>query len=245
MQEFNILDLIVSLIITIAVYSLPIIIYRYAILKHAVEKNRAKMITIIYAIVGFFAMNAITLSTSGKTITGGALLFWSYANYKMLTTSKDKKKTAVDPLQASDNSGLADCKTGKCAGREKRRFKFSWKTFLVVVLCLVLASAITISILQHLEIVGLRGENADLQSTLDKTEKSLQINRDRLKSTIAQRNEYRNIANFFDEHAVFVTRESGQYHHYWCEHVKDREYWIYNIEYAEHRGYQPCPDCCS
>lgn len=80
--QFNFPNLILSLVITIAVYSLPIIIYRYAIKKQPLPEKKAKKITIIYAIVAFFVM-AILLGGA----PGGAIILWSFVNYKVLTTS--------------------------------------------------------------------------------------------------------------------------------------------------------------
>lgn len=78
--QFNFPNLILSLVITIAVYSLPIIIYRYAIKKQPLPEKKAKKITIIYAIVAFFVM-AILLGGA----PGGAIILWSFVNYKVLT----------------------------------------------------------------------------------------------------------------------------------------------------------------
>ena len=80
--QFDFFTLIVSLIFTIAVYSLPILIYRYGIKKQALPEKKAKKITIIYGIIAFFVM-AILLGGA----PGGAILLWSFVNYKVLTTS--------------------------------------------------------------------------------------------------------------------------------------------------------------
>lgn len=77
--NINFPNLILSIIITIAIYSLPIIIYRYVIRKQAVSEKKAKKITIIYGICAFFVM-AICLGAA----PGGAILFWSFVNYKVL-----------------------------------------------------------------------------------------------------------------------------------------------------------------
>ena len=37
--------------------------------------------------------------------------------------------------------------------------------------------------------------------------------------------------------------EGYRYHHYGCHHIAGREYWIYNTELAEYKGYSPCIDC--
>lgn len=82
----TIVGIILSLIITIAIYSLPIIIYRYGILKHAVDTSKAKKITIIYAIIAFIIMIFVGSLLNAPKVTFIPLVFWSYINYKMLTS---------------------------------------------------------------------------------------------------------------------------------------------------------------
>lgn len=50
-------------------------------------------------------------------------------------------------------------------------------------------------------------------------------------------------ASFFRENACFVTLGGNCYHHYGCPHISGSEYWIYNVELAESKGYTPCLDC--
>ena len=89
----GIVTLLLNLFFTILVYSFPIIIYRYAIKKSPVEKKKAKAITIIYGICAFIAMSFLISAINGKGAAGGAILLWSWVNYRMLTgeTTKDKK----------------------------------------------------------------------------------------------------------------------------------------------------------
>ena len=58
--------------------------------------------------------------------------------------------------------------------------------------------------------------------------------------------EYSNIVdeyNFFHDYAVIVTEHGTKYHHYGCYHIKDQDFYIYNIDNAKHQGYTPCKDC--
>ena len=79
-MKFDFPLLIVSLIVTIVIYSLPIIIYRYAIKKQPIPEKKAKKITIIYGIIAFIVMAVV----SGGA-PGAAIILWSTVNYKMLT----------------------------------------------------------------------------------------------------------------------------------------------------------------
>jgi len=83
-------NILISLIVTLAVYSLPIIIFRYAIRKGPVEKKKAKKITIIYGICAFIVMSAIVFVINGSGAAGGAILLWSWVNYRVLTSGKGK-----------------------------------------------------------------------------------------------------------------------------------------------------------
>lgn len=51
-------------------------------------------------------------------------------------------------------------------------------------------------------------------------------------------------ASFYDEHAVCVSNINDFYHKYGCSKFDDSEFWIFNVEYAEYLGYEPCPYCC-
>lgn len=92
MPNFDFVYIFASLICTIIVYSLPIIIFRYAILKHPIEKDTAVAITSVYAVLAFIGMYLLIHATSGRSASGGGLFLWSYVNYRMLVGGKDKRK---------------------------------------------------------------------------------------------------------------------------------------------------------
>lgn len=81
-------NIIISLLVTIVVYSLPIIIYRYGVKKAPVEPQQAKKITIIYAFFAFVVMSIILFASNESGTRGGAIILWSWINYKMLTSGK-------------------------------------------------------------------------------------------------------------------------------------------------------------
>ncbi len=82
--------IILSLILTVAIYSLPIIIYRYGIRKRPMEKKPAKRLTIIYAICAFVVMLLILFALGSDGTVGGAIILWSFINYHMLTRGEDR-----------------------------------------------------------------------------------------------------------------------------------------------------------
>ena len=84
-----------SLILTIAIYSLPIFIYRYAILKEPLPQKKAKTVTIVYAVIAFIVMQLIKYAINGENSSApssGAIVIWSFVNYKVLTGGESKKK---------------------------------------------------------------------------------------------------------------------------------------------------------
>ncbi len=82
------LDLILSLIFTFVIYSLPIVIYRYGIRKFCLEKNKALKVTIIYGICAFVVMTCIK-ALLGATPSSTAIFIWSFINYLMLSKGRD------------------------------------------------------------------------------------------------------------------------------------------------------------
>ena len=87
--QFDLGGILLSLLITVLIYSVPIMVYRYGILKKPVERKKAKIITIAYAFVAFLVM-AVILSARGMGAPGGAIVLWSYINYSMLTKGNNK-----------------------------------------------------------------------------------------------------------------------------------------------------------
>lgn len=93
-MDFSAINLLLSLLITIIIYSFPICIYRYAILKKPIETRKAKIITIVYAIIAFLSISAIlyAINVGTTTATGGGIFLWSFVNYKLLTGGVDNSK---------------------------------------------------------------------------------------------------------------------------------------------------------
>lgn len=93
--QFDFASLLLSLLITVAVYSLPIMIYRYAVRKSPVPAKQAKKIAVIYGICAFVVMLVILVAVNGGGAPGGAILLWSWINYLILTGGKDKRGKAA------------------------------------------------------------------------------------------------------------------------------------------------------
>lgn len=74
------------MLITVVVYALPIIIYRYAARKRPVPRKKAKWITVIYAFVFFFLSSILLFTSTDSGYSGLAIILWSFINYRMLVS---------------------------------------------------------------------------------------------------------------------------------------------------------------
>lgn len=90
-DDFGAGELILSLLMTVAIYSLPVCVYRYAIRRRPMEAKKARIFTIVYAVIGFVCMGLLIgyISDGAATVTGGGIFLWSWVNYKMLTGGRD------------------------------------------------------------------------------------------------------------------------------------------------------------
>lgn len=82
-------NLIFSIILTILIYSLPIIIYRYMIRKSPVPKKMAIAIAIVYGIVSRMLMSGLLYAMDGSSPNGTAIFIWVFINYIILKGGKD------------------------------------------------------------------------------------------------------------------------------------------------------------
>ncbi len=73
-----------TVLITVLVYDLPLAIYRYAIRKRPLPRKTAKIITVVYAFAFLFLASVVL----ARVITVGAAILtifgWSFVNYRML-----------------------------------------------------------------------------------------------------------------------------------------------------------------
>ena len=53
----------------------------------------------------------------------------------------------------------------------------------------------------------------------------------------------KNELDFYENNAVIVTIDGEKYHKHTCQYILGKNYYIYNIEAAEHYGYEPCDIC--
>lgn len=111
-----------------------------------------------------------------------------------------------------------------------------------VLLCITIIGTISFSIYQYAEYKNLSADYTKLQEEYD----SLSAKYDDVIDEYSeiQRNmvEARMELEKYQKYAVFVNEGSNYYHTYKCP-LQKGSFWIYNVEAAEGRGYQPCPIC--
>lgn len=90
-QQSSVVSTLLKLLKIIVIYSVPILIYRYGVVKQPVEKIRAKRIAIIYGVMAFGVMSVLIAETNRRGATGGIIVLWSWVNYKILTGGKKRK----------------------------------------------------------------------------------------------------------------------------------------------------------
>ena len=105
-DPFSFSDILFSLIVTILIYTTPVVLFRYYIRKKPLKNKSALIFTIVYALVGFFIISLLHFFLNGSAASGGGLLLWSFVNYKILThgnecLENDNNKSTENKTQIS------------------------------------------------------------------------------------------------------------------------------------------------
>lgn len=126
MDRFRPENLLLSLLITIALYSLPIIIYRYAIRRRPVGRKAAKIIAIVYGVVALIVMSVILMITNGSAVSSGPIVFWSFVNYWMLKSGAqdEAEQSSENPPTSGGTGGLQGEQTQEGWQQEKTQSGF-------------------------------------------------------------------------------------------------------------------------
>jgi len=143
--------------------------------------------------------------------------------------------------------GLIDNETKRCTGCGKqyfKGFKFTFSSFAIILLVILLA----ISIIYSLTLAQELNENAARIKELSELRASLVNKVDELTRKItnleyeAQKN--RELVDFVDDHVVFVEDDgTNWFHKFECNRFRGDYFWAYNTEKAVQLGYTPCPYC--
>ena len=264
------LDLLVSLLITVTIYSLPIAVYRYGIRRRYVEKKLARRITIFYGAGAFLLMSVILTVVFHNGVAGGAILLWSSINYRILTSGAPHQQpdppaeahtTPKDaaPLEAAERCGRCggqiDPGTHRCTRCQKQYFRFTagLAVSLVLGFALVVSAALhvqqsrsaaalreTIDALQ-LQNAELQGQSGQREAGMQLLENRLAIKDEKLRDLNEQLNTLQDGEDLYSRYIVLVGDSWNRcYHKYSCT-LLPRSFWTLWIDDAIAAGYQPCP----
>jgi hypothetical protein len=113
-------EYLIDITLTFAIYSLPIVIYRYTIEKKPVPSKKAKKITILYGILAFCIMFGLKVllviaGLSDGSLNAGAFFFWCWFNYRILSDIPEEAAEKMiqalpvpEPLPAPAKPTIAD-----------------------------------------------------------------------------------------------------------------------------------------
>ena len=94
------IEILFGLVVTIAIYSLPILLYRYAIRRRPMGRRKAKRVAMAYGVVAFVAMSCLASYVNGGAAAIGAVSLWSWVNYKVLTSGKKRGQSRARSTRA-------------------------------------------------------------------------------------------------------------------------------------------------
>lgn len=97
-------------VITLAIYVLPLCLYRYLFRQKPLSRKTGLIITIIYGIVSFFIMSLIKYLLVEKTATPAPAFVWGCVNYFILTQGKAKDISSEKVVSSKEADALSESK---------------------------------------------------------------------------------------------------------------------------------------
>lgn len=225
--------ILISLIITMVVYcAFPLIFAKAR--KSEITKKKYKLLC--------YGIN-ILLCLTFAFINGGATSFlpyllWTYVFSNIGCSMLRKKRILIEaprvdpfslePIEEEKPSTF----TEEVQGLKPKR---TYKTLSVVLAVALIISAVSIiALIANLH--NAEKEFSDLNSKYETL-------RDSRASLISELNSAENDLIYLSTNAVFVTTTGSKYHRYDCHYLDGSNFWIYNVELAEYKGYEPCSQC--
>lgn len=138
--------------------------------------------------------------------------------------------------------GKIDINTNQCLDCNHQYFKFN----IFVVLTTVLGILFSFSMYKF------QNKQEDFKRVRKQQEEkieTLQTEVESYKTTITAMREvldkYQQKSDFLDEHIAIVVsyEDDAKYHKYGCKYIQNKDFWAYNTEAAEDRGFEPCKVC--
>lgn len=124
------------------------------------------------------------------------------------------------------------------------RRKAKRRTSVISILCVIFAVLFLIAYSSYQsvtdEITDLKNDKSGLAAEVQRLTKSKELATQNL---LEYKERVDDEYNFFHKHAVITTTAGKKYHEYGCYHIRNRDIYIFNVETAVARGYEPCKDC--
>lgn len=251
------LNILISIIITLAVVLIPYIAIRLITHRHIQEKT-AKIITIIYSVISFFIFLIIGFLTESEAVLIFLVILWNTIGYFIIKPeSKEPQeipKSSPDKMRILDSSVTIDSSFDEHTDKRKkeRSFKQKQKTNNKIVIALSVTTAVfglaTIGLTAGViyqnneiytmneELVSVSRENGNLKEELEWSENTAD-------AYFSDRNELQAELYAYHKYAVCVNKNSTYYHKPNCEFLDKPNFNIYSAEEAKSRGYSECPYC--
>lgn len=138
----------------------------------------------------------------------------------------------------NNNNTYTEIVNDICRENNNNKAPFAIITFL----CFAIAGVSAFSVYQYAEYKNLTADYTKLQEEYDSLSAKYDDVIDEYSETQRNMVEARMELEKYQKYAVFVNEGSNYYHTYKCP-LQKGSFWIYNVEAAEGRGYQPCPIC--
>ena len=107
-DDAHAVKLLLALFITLIVYALPIVIYRFAVKKAPVAKKRGIEIALIYGLCALVITVALLLATDIGFIPCAVVVLWGIVNYIILTSGAQSAEASPVPSAAAPDAGSGE-----------------------------------------------------------------------------------------------------------------------------------------
>ena len=160
--------------------------------------------------------------------------------FKKFKTNKSMKSKKENQYQENSVDLLQEIMEHKEEPKKPSRIPMILLSILSGVLS---AALITICVLWWYQNQIASSNIEALQEELEDLEVRYDARGEILEDVREDRSEMMEENNFYHWHACIVTESGTVYHEYGCPYLNYDSFWIYNIEAAESRGYEPCSYC--
>ena len=158
----------------------------------------------------------------------------------------DNHYTKENIKYCSSCGSIIDPVTKVCSGCHKQYIR--WKSILRIACVILLIISLPLNIILAVCTRELNIEKEELKKELNKDILELHqtIQKEEIKYNELYRkyNTMKKKLDAYEAIVVFIEDNKTYYYHtYDCDEFVGEDYWAFNIEYAEYKGYKPCPKC--